>query len=93
MADINPTTSVPRKSIRVPTYTGITSEAAKPADSALDVEPRVAITVGVADGFRFGCGMLLSAAVFYCGLVVVLAIVVVLATLLGIPLPMGIGSH
>jgi hypothetical protein len=92
MTDVNPTTSVPRKSVRVPTYTGVTSDAVKQAAPAVDAEPRVAITVGVADGFRFGCGMLLAGAVFYCGLVVVIAIVVVLATLLGIPLPMGIGS-
>lgn len=59
----------------------------------MDDEPRVAISVGVADGFRFGCGILLAGAVFYCGLAVVIAIVVVLATLLGIPLPMGIGGH
>jgi hypothetical protein len=37
--------------------------------------------------------MLLAGAVFYCALVVVVALLFVLASLLGIPLPLGIGGH
>jgi hypothetical protein len=94
MTDINSPSAAPRRPVRAPTYTSVTSETVKPQiEPVLDADQRVAITVGVADGFRFGCGMLLAGAVFYCGLVVVVAIVIVLATLLGVPLPMGIGSH
>jgi hypothetical protein len=93
MGDINPANPLPRKPVRAPSYTGVTAEPASAAESVVEAEPRVAISVGVADGFRFGCGMLLAGAVFYCGLVVVVAILVVVAALFGIPLPLGIGAH
>jgi|GEM_PF-2244770 len=55
------------------------------------VEQRVAITLGVSDGFKFGCGLLLAGAAFYFALIMVAATAVLVAMVLGIPLPFGLG--
>jgi hypothetical protein len=93
MADLHPETPLPRKPVRVPSASGATGGIAPATESTTEPTPRVAISLGVADGFRFGCGILLAGAVFYCGLVVVVALLFVLASLLGVPLPLGLGGH
>lgn len=54
-------------------------------------ESRVAITLSVGDGFKFGCGLLLAASAFYFALIMVIAVAILIATILGIPLPFGGG--
>ncbi len=53
------------------------------------IEQRVAITLNVADGFRFGCGFLLACAGFYFGLLILVALALLVAVILGVPLPFG----
>jgi hypothetical protein len=68
-----------------------------PPDDAIEEvepaeEPRVTITLGVSDGFRFGCGLLLAGIAFYFGVILVVAVALLVAALLGLPLPFGLGG-
>lgn len=56
-------------------------------------EPRVAITLGVADGFKFGCGVILAGIAFYFVLIIVVATAFLLASLLNLPLPFGLAGR
>lgn len=62
-------------------------------DDAEELEPeqRVAITLSVGDGFKFGCGLLLAMVAFYFALIIVIGAALLTASILGIPLPFGIG--
>ena len=53
----------------------------------IEDEQRVAITLNVLDGFRFGCGLLLAGVGFGFALIVVVGVAVVFSAILGIPLP------
>ena len=54
-------------------------------------EPEAAVgRLTVADGFRFGCGFLLALAAFSFVLAILAAAVVLVAMLVGLPLPFGI---
>jgi hypothetical protein len=55
------------------------------------VEQRVAITLSVSDGFRFGCGVLLAVVACYFALLMVVAAALLVATVLNLPLPFGLG--
>lgn len=56
-------------------------------------EQRVAITLTVSDGFRFGCGLILAGLTAYFALIMVVAVAFLVATILGLPLPFGIGGR
>lgn len=92
MADVNPPID-PRRPPRARQNVGVSSEPPVQTDSDDSAEPRVAITISVADGFRLGCGIILAGALFYAALVVLVALVVGLAMLLNLPLPFGIGGR
>lgn len=62
-------------------------------ENVSETDPRVAITVSVSDGFRFGCGLILAGVAFYFALIMVVAVAFLVATILGLPLPFGIGGH
>ncbi len=69
-----------------------------PADSlvdeeAIDEEQRVAITVGVADGFKFGCGMILAGIAFYFALIIMVAAALLVALIFNLPLPLGVAGR
>ena len=51
--------------------------------------PRVAISLTVTDGFKFGCGVLLAALAGYFILIILIAVALLVATILGLPLPFG----
>lgn len=55
-----------------------------------DLEQRVAITLGVSDGFKFGCGMILAGVAFYFALIIVVAVALLVALILNLPLPFGL---
>ena len=55
-------------------------------------EPRVAITLGITDGFKFGCGLILAGVAFYFVLIIVVAVALLLAMLLNLPLPFGLSG-
>ncbi|HLG51924.1 MAG TPA: hypothetical protein VKY56_09890 [Chloroflexota bacterium] len=88
-----------------PTDAGIASAARTPrvpeastarADDPETVgeeEPSVAISLGVADGFRFGCGLILAGIAFYFALIIVVATAFLVALALNLPLPFGLGPH
>ena len=71
-----------------PAQEAIGSELDEAGDLA---EQRVAITLGVGDGFKFGCGMLLAGVAFYFAMIMVAATAVLFAMILGLPLPFGLG--
>lgn len=56
-------------------------------------EQRVAITLSVADGFKFGCGMILAGVAFYFALIIVVAAALLLAMVLNLPLPFGLSGR
>jgi hypothetical protein len=58
-----------------------------------NIEQRVAITLGIADGFKFGCGLLLAAIAFYFVVLLIVAFALVVAAILGLPLPFGLGGR
>jgi hypothetical protein len=60
------------------------------AEAPADVEQRVAITLSVADGFKFGCGLILAGVAFYFALIMVVAVALLFAMLLNLPLPFGL---
>jgi hypothetical protein len=64
-----------------------------PATPSANVEQSVAITLGIADGFKFGCGLLLAAIAFYFVVLLVVAFALVIAAILGLPLPFGLGGR
>ena len=99
MPDVTPPPTA-RRNPRTRQYVSVTappdaslSEPDDPAIPAQRDEPRVAITVGVADGFRFGCGLILAGAVFYAAFILLVALAVGVAMLLNVPLPLGIGGR
>jgi hypothetical protein len=59
----------------------------------VEEEQRVAISVSVADGYRFGCGLILAALTAYFALILVVAVAFLVATILGLPLPFGLGGR
>lgn len=59
-------------------------------EESYEEEPRVAITVGVADGFKFGCGMILAGIAFYFVLMIMVAAALLLALIFNLPLPFGL---
>ncbi|MGH2459521.1 MAG: hypothetical protein ACRDIY_11730 [Chloroflexota bacterium] len=82
-----------------PENAGGTLRGAKPAaaqpevevdDEQYEEEQRVAITVGVADGFKFGCGMILAGIAFYFALIILVAAALLLALVFNLPLPFGL---
>ena len=54
-----------------------------------DEEQRVAITLTVGDGFKFGCGLILAGVAFYFALIMVVAAAFLVATILNLPLPLA----
>lgn len=62
-------------------------------DSAYEEEERVAITLSVGDGFKFGCGMILAAISFYFVLIIMVAAALLLAEILNLPLPFGLAGR
>lgn len=50
------------------------------------------MTLSVGDGFKFGCGLILSFVAFYFVLVIFLTGVVLVAMLLNMPLPSVLGE-
>jgi hypothetical protein len=68
-----------------------TPAARAPVAVPPSVEQRVAITLSVSDGFRFGCGLLLAGIAFYFALLIVVAVALLFASVLGLPLPFGLG--
>lgn len=58
-------------------------------DEGISDEQRVAITLSVADGFKFGCGLILAGVAFYFVLIILVAAALLLATILNLPLPFG----
>jgi hypothetical protein len=62
--------------------------APEPAEERwADEEQRVAITLTVGDGFKFGCGLILAGVAFYFALIMVVAAAFLVATILNLPLP------
>lgn len=88
MANYNPTTGAGRNR-------PLPEPAPEPELEDDDIESageqRVAITLSVGDGFKFGCGMLLAGVAFYFALIIVAATALLFATILGLPLPFGLG--
>ncbi len=74
-------------------YTAVTSAPESPEVPVSDVEQRVAITLSVADGFKFGCGLLLAGLAFYFAVVLVVGVALLFAAILGLPLPFGLGGR
>jgi len=62
-------------------------------DAEVVDEQRVAITLGVGDGFKFGCGMILAGVAFYFALIIMVAAAMLLAIILNLPLPFGLGGQ
>ncbi|HLH74083.1 MAG TPA: hypothetical protein VKX96_12425 [Chloroflexota bacterium] len=54
-----------------------------------EFDQRVAITLGVSDGFKFGCGLILAGVAFYFALIIVVAFALLVALILNLPLPFG----
>jgi len=75
-------------------YSAVT-ETAQPVTGEPEqvVEQRVAITLGVVDGFKFGCGLLLAGIAFYFALLLIVGAAMLVALILGLPLPFGLGPH
>ncbi len=92
MADTLPPID-PRRPPRARPYASVNAEPKATDATSEPTEQRVGITVSIADGFRFGCGLILAGVVFYSALVVVVAFLVGVAMLLNLPLPLGIGGH
>jgi len=82
MANYNPTTGAGRNR---PAPEPIPETNLEEDDIDSSVEQRVAITLGVGDGFKFGCGMLLAGVAFYFALIIVAATALLFATILGLP--------
>ncbi len=61
-------------------------------DEAHEEEQRVAITLSVGDGFKFGCGMILAGIAFYFVLIIMVAAALLLAEILNLPLPFGLSG-
>jgi len=62
-----------------------------PDERLADDEQRVAITLGVGDGFKFGCGFILAGIAFYFALIIVVGAAFLVATILNLPIPFGPG--
>jgi len=62
-------------------------------DEAYEEEQRVAITLTVGDGFKFGCGMILAGVAFYFALIIMVAAALLLAVILNLPLPFGLAGR
>jgi hypothetical protein len=94
MAQNPPRSPVPRVPPARPiTYTSVDAPVEIEAPPAQvpeqEEEQRVAITLGVVDGLRFGCGLVLAGVGFGFGLIVVVAMAVIVSSILGIPLPLS----
>lgn len=74
-----------------PQRTTIIPEPAEEKIAEPELEQRVAITLGVADGFKLGCGLILAGVTFYFALIMVVAVAFLFAMLLNLPLPFGLG--
>jgi hypothetical protein len=82
----------PEEPPRTRAYVPVTEVApATVAEAESPVEQRVAITLSVSDGFRFGCGFLLAVVACYFALMMVVAAALLVATVLNLPLPFGLG--
>jgi hypothetical protein len=86
MADTRPRPQ-PRLPARPTGYTSVDASAEIVPPVAAEVEQRVAVTLDISDGFRFGCGFILAGVAFYFALVIVVVVAILVATILGIPLP------
>jgi hypothetical protein len=62
-------------------------------DQGYEEEQRVAITLSVGDGFKFGCGMILAGIAFYFVLIIMVAAALLLAEILNLPLPFGLSGR
>lgn len=73
---------------------GVTGPDAVPRDQTTPgkIHVRSMSNLSVADGFKFGCGLILAGVAFYFVLIIVSALVFLLVTLLDISLPTGIRS-
>lgn len=64
----------------------------EPSASLPRLEPPVAyVSLGltVGDGFKFGCGLVMAVAIATVGLVVLASVVFLIASLIGLPVPIG----
>jgi hypothetical protein len=59
----------------------------RPPDSRLSAPASLELSVG--DGFKFGCGFIMAGAIGLLVAILALAIGFLLASLLGVPLPLG----
>jgi hypothetical protein len=81
------TGSSPAGSTPKPSRPAAPPEAAE--ERPADEEQRVAITLSVGEGFKFGCGVILAGVAFYFALIIVVAAAYLVATILNLPLPFG----
>jgi hypothetical protein len=83
----NPTRPQPRLPARPSGYRSVEAAPEVVVPKEADVEQRVAITLDISDGFRFGCGFILAGVAFYFALMIVVAVAVLVAAILGVPVP------